>query len=98
MQEDAVKHQIITDTAELSALCARVASAPFVTVDTEFMRENTFWAQLCLIQMASPDEAAIIDPLADKLDLKSSSSRPTPFPTRSSIRRSRRWSAATATR
>ncbi len=44
--------------------------APFVTVDTEFMRENTFWAQLCLIQMAGPGEAAIIDPLADGIDLE----------------------------
>ena len=47
----------------------RLAKAPFVTVDTEFMRESTFWARLCLIQMAGPDEAAIIDPLAEGIDL-----------------------------
>ncbi len=63
------EHTIITDTEALSAFCARLAGAPFITVDTEFMRESTFWAQLCLIQMAGPDEAAIIDPLADGLDL-----------------------------
>ena len=47
----------------------RLAKAPFVTVDTEFMRESTFWARLCLIQMAGPEEAAIIDPLAEGIDL-----------------------------
>ncbi len=62
-------HSIITDTEALSAFCARLEGVPFVTVDTEFMRESTFWAQLCLIQMAGPDEAAIIDPLAPGLDL-----------------------------
>jgi ribonuclease D len=61
---------IITDTKALSAFCTRLARAPFVTIDTEFMRESTFWAQLCLLQMAGPDEAAIIDPLAPNLDLK----------------------------
>jgi ribonuclease D len=69
MQVDAEAHTIITDTEALSAFCARLSGAPFVTVDTEFMRESTFWAQLCLIQMAGPDEAAIIDPLAEGLDL-----------------------------
>jgi ribonuclease D len=62
-------HPIITDSEELSAFCARLSTAPFVTVDTEFLRENTFWAQLCLVQMAGPDEAAIIDPLAPGIDL-----------------------------
>ena len=60
---------IITDTEALSAFCARLSRAPFVTVDTEFMRESTFWAQLCLIQVAGPDEAAIVDPLAAGIDL-----------------------------
>jgi ribonuclease D len=63
------EHTIITDTEALSAFCARLSGVPFITVDTEFMRESTFWAQLCLIQMAGPDEAAIIDPLAQGLDL-----------------------------
>jgi ribonuclease D len=61
-------HPLITTTAELSALVERLARHPFVAVDTEFMRENTYWPDLCLIQVASPDEAAAIDPKAD-LDL-----------------------------
>jgi ribonuclease D len=69
MQEKTIDHPIIADTAELAAFCMRLAKAPFVTVDTEFMRESTFWARLCLIQMAGPEEAAIIDPLADGIDL-----------------------------
>jgi ribonuclease D len=60
---------IITETEALSAFCNSLSKAPFITVDTEFMRESTFWAQLCLIQMAGPDEAAIIDPLADGINL-----------------------------
>ena len=69
MQRNPSEHTIITDNAALSAFCSRLSKAPFITVDTEFLRESTFWAQLCLIQMAGPDEAAIIDPLADRLDL-----------------------------
>ena len=61
--------QVITDTKELEAFCERLAAYDFVTVDTEFMREKTYYAKLCLIQAASPDEAAIIDPLSDDLDL-----------------------------
>jgi ribonuclease D len=60
----------ITDTAALIAFCDRVKSAPFITVDTEFMRETTYWPKLCLIQAASLEHAAIIDPLAPDLDLK----------------------------
>lgn len=59
----------ICDTDTLAALCARLAKAPYVTVDTEFMRERTYFSRLCLIQVASPDEAHIIDPLADGIDL-----------------------------
>jgi ribonuclease D len=62
-------HPLITDTDKLSELCDRLRQAPFVTVDTEFMRENTYYPDLCLIQVASPDEAAAIDPKAD-IDLK----------------------------
>ncbi len=69
MQREHSEHPIITGNSELSALCSRLAEAPFITVDTEFLRENTFWAQLCLVQIAGPDEAAIIDPLAEGLDL-----------------------------
>ena len=63
-------HPLITDTATLTALCDRLRQADFVTVDTEFMRENTFFPDLCLVQIASPDEAAAIDPKAKGLDLK----------------------------
>ena len=59
----------ITSTEDLARLCTRLASADFVTVDTEFMRETTFWPLLCLVQIAGPDDAAIIDPLADGMDL-----------------------------
>ncbi len=60
----------ITTTAELEALCARLSGASFLAFDTEFMRETTYWPKLCLIQVASPDEAAIIDPLSEGLDLE----------------------------
>ena len=63
--------QTITDTDTLTALCGRLAAAPFVTVDTEFMRESTFFPKLCLVQVAGPDEAAAIDPLAEGLKLDS---------------------------
>ncbi len=58
-------HPLITDTATLTDLVERLSKHPFVAVDTEFMRENTFWPDLCLIQIASPDEAAAVDPKAD---------------------------------
>ncbi|WP_293798246.1 ribonuclease D [uncultured Bosea sp.] len=60
---------LISDTAALSAACDRLATHPFVTVDTEFLRETTYYPKLCLIQLASPDEAVLIDPLAPDLDL-----------------------------
>jgi len=60
---------IITDNDKLGVVCSRLRLADFVTVDTEFMRESTFWPLVCLIQIASPDEAHIIDPLADGLSL-----------------------------
>ena len=59
----------ITSNAELDDFCARVRDQPFIAVDTEFMRETTYWPKLCLIQAASPGPAAVIDPLADGLDL-----------------------------
>jgi len=62
-------HSLITDTETLSALCGRLAQSSFVCVDTEFMRENTYWPELCLIQIADAQEAAAIDPLAPGLDL-----------------------------
>ena len=61
---------LIADSAQLAAFCARVAKADFITVDTEFMRERTYWPQLCLVQVAGPDEVAAIDPLAEGIDLR----------------------------
>ncbi|HEY0052964.1 MAG TPA: ribonuclease D [Caulobacteraceae bacterium] len=60
----------ITENAALEAFCARVKGAPFLAVDTEFMRETTYWPKLCLIQAATPEEAVAIDPLAEGLDLE----------------------------
>lgn len=60
---------LISTTADLAAACARLAQHPFVTVDTEFLRETTYYPKLCLLQIASPEEAVLIDPLADGLDL-----------------------------
>ncbi|MDP4022257.1 ribonuclease D [Methylobacterium sp. NEAU 140] len=62
---------LISDTPALRDVCARLAAQPFVTVDTEFMRETTYYPKLCLIQMAAPDGTAVlVDPLAKGLDLK----------------------------
>jgi ribonuclease D len=60
---------MIATTADLAAYCASVADAPFLCVDFEFMRESTYFSQLCLIQLATPDTAAVVDPLAPGLDL-----------------------------
>lgn len=60
---------LITDTAALQGFCDRLAGSAFITVDTEFMREKTFWPQLCLIQVGGPNEAWCIDPLAEGIDL-----------------------------
>src|SRR4028118_374070 len=62
-------HPLITDSATLAALVGRLARQPFVAVDTEFMRENTYWPDLCPIQIGDVDEAAAIDPKADGLDM-----------------------------
>jgi ribonuclease D len=59
----------ITTTAELAAVCERMASYPFVTVDTEFLRETTYYPLLCVAQMADADEAVVIDALAPDIDL-----------------------------
>ncbi len=63
-------HPLITDSATLANLCTRLARADFITVDTEFMRESTYYPELCLIQIADTQEAAAIDPLAPGIDLK----------------------------
>jgi ribonuclease D len=62
-------HPLITDSATLANLCARLADADFITVDTEFMRESTYYPELCLIQIADVNEAAAIDPMAPGLDM-----------------------------
>jgi ribonuclease D len=61
--------QPITTTEELAAACARLARYPFVTVDTEFLRETTYYPILCVVQIASADEAVVIDALAPGIDL-----------------------------
>jgi len=61
--------QTITTTAELTALCETLARSDYVAVDTEFLREQTFWPLLCLIQLAGPEAEAVVDPLAPGLDL-----------------------------
>ncbi len=60
---------VITTTDELAAICGRLARAPYVAVDTEFVRETTFWPDLCLIQIAGGEDEALVDPLAPGLDL-----------------------------
>jgi ribonuclease D len=62
-------HPLITTSEALAELCARFATANFITVDTEFMRENTYWPELCLIQVADTEEAAAIDPQAPGIDM-----------------------------
>jgi len=62
-------HPLISSTDDLAALVSRMNAHDFVAVDTEFMRENTYWPDLCLLQIATPDEAAAIDPKAEGLDL-----------------------------
>lgn len=63
-------HPLITDTDTLAKFCERMARSPFVAFDTEFMRENTFFPELCLVQLADENEAAAIDPMADGIDLQ----------------------------
>lgn len=60
---------LITDTASLEEFCRRAAAFPFITVDTEFIREKTYWPELCLVQVGTPDEAVAIDAIADGIDL-----------------------------
>lgn len=60
---------LVTDTAALAALCGRLAAEPFVTIDTEFMRERTYYPELCVVQLASAQDVAVIDALAPGLDL-----------------------------
>src|SRR5882762_9740668 len=59
----------ITTTKELAAVCSRMAKHAFITVDTEFLRETTYFPILCVAQLASDDEAVVVDALADGIDL-----------------------------
>ena len=61
--------KLITTTDELATFCKSLADTEFVAVDTEFMRERTYWPKLCLAQVAGPDDAAAIDALAEGIDL-----------------------------
>src|SRR3954471_2816492 len=61
---------LITDSAALAAFCQRQHGADFIAVDTEFMRERTFWPILCLVQIAGPNEAVAIDTMAEGIELK----------------------------
>ena len=61
--------KVIATTAALEKFCAEAMTARYVTVDTEFMRENTYYPKLCLLQIASADNAVLVDPLADGIDL-----------------------------
>ncbi len=60
---------LITRTDELAEACTRLAAAPFVAIDTEFMREQTFWPKLCLIQMAGGDTEILVDSISPEIDL-----------------------------
>jgi ribonuclease D len=62
-------HPLVTDTPTLAAICARMAAADFVAVDTEFMRETTYFPDLCLIQLGTVEEACAVDPKAPGIDL-----------------------------
>ncbi len=65
--------QTLTKTEDLRAFCERAAGHPYVTVDTEFLRERTYYSKLCLIQLALPgrgdDDAVLVDPLVEGLSL-----------------------------
>jgi ribonuclease D len=62
--------RLIVTTSDLAAACESLGKHAYVAVDTEFLREQTFWPELCLIQMAGPDDEVIVDPLAPGIDLK----------------------------
>ena len=62
-------HDLITDTAALEKACAKLAKHDVLCVDTEFMRENTYFPVLCLVQIASPEDAYAVDPLAPGIDM-----------------------------
>nr|MDJ0935460.1 ribonuclease D [Kiloniellales bacterium] len=60
---------VIADSAELAAFCQRQAAADFLAIDTEFLRDTTYWPKLCLVQVGAAEDAVAIDTLADGIDL-----------------------------
>jgi ribonuclease D len=62
--------ELITTSTQLAEACARLAKHPVITVDTEFLRETTYYPLLCVVQMASPEDAVVVDTLADGIDLQ----------------------------
>jgi ribonuclease D len=71
----------ITTTDDLAAFCAAAKAKPYVTVDTEFLRERTYWSKLCLIQMALPGktgEAVLVDPIEGRRHVDGAALRPVP--------------------
>ena len=62
--------RLIIATDELADLCKRLAQHSFVAIDTEFMREQTYWPRLCLIQLAGPEDQALVDPMAPEISLE----------------------------
>ena len=61
---------LITNSDDVNDFCHRAAEARFVAVDTEFVREKTYWPILCLVQIATPNDAVAIDPLSEGIDLR----------------------------
>lgn len=61
--------RMIASTSDLAELCGRLKQEPFVTIDTEFVRERTYWPELCLVQLAGAQDVAVIDALAEGIDL-----------------------------
>ena len=61
---------LITTTSDLAAACTRLAQHQVITVDTEFLRETTYYPLLCVVQMASAEEAVVVDTLAGGIDLR----------------------------
>ena len=60
---------VIADSTSLTKLCDRLIKSSYITVDTEFMRDQTYWSRLCLVQISDEHEAAAIDTLAEGIDL-----------------------------